>query len=122
MEKLNKTEKAILWCLIKRDSVTTHISILGDEKIRQEFNIPEIQNAWDNLKKQELVSGEVRGGGLESATSYKKIKNLFKIKIVFYRIWLYIKKFWNFIWEHFLITIIVSTLVTIVTNYILKNY
>lgn len=120
--KLSQIEKSILWQLLKRDSVASSVAIINDEEIRKVYDPSEIKNAWENLKKNGLVDGVSNGGGFNSASAYKMAKKYFIYKFFFYKIYRYLKNTWNFLWKHFLITIILALITSIITNSLVTNY
>lgn len=120
--KLSKIEEAILWQLLKRESVASNVAITNYEEIRKAYDLFEIQDAWKNLKNKGFVDGESNGGGFNSASAYKMAKRYFMYKFFCYKIYRYLKNTWNFLWKHFIITIILALITSIITNSIVSNY
>ena len=121
-KELAQIEKDILWILIKRDTLTSHISMHGNEELVKKYNPPEIDSSWETLLAMNLVRGSSRGGGIADASAYLKIKNLFNCKFFWYKIWRGIANFWKYIWKHFIFTVLVAFITSMVTNSLVTNY
>ena len=81
MRFFTRVERDILWYLTKRGNLSAGVSIKSVRRLTSEYDLKDIEEAWENLKDDGLVQGSIGGGNISGATVYKDLKDHFRYRM-----------------------------------------
>ena len=118
---MNNLEEKILYLFVKK-KVTTGMSLdkknFEREYLLNDYTVEKIDSAFKNLVQKKYLIGNVEHSLSLNRDKYGELFKKFRLKLWRDKKIEKIKKLWEFLWKHFVVTILTTITTVLITMYI----
>ncbi len=94
-QNYTNVEKSILLYLARRGKLGSNVTIKSVDKLRNKYELRDLEDAWENLKNHAIVRGNLGGGNINGPEVLKLVEGKFIYSILIYDLHVLATKIFN---------------------------
>ena len=94
-QNYTNVEKAILLYLARRGKLGSNVTIKSVDKLRNKYELRDLEDAWENLKNHAIVRGNLGGGNINGPEVLKLVEGKLIYSILIYDLHVLATKIFN---------------------------